>query len=154
MRRWRDWLVAILLGALCGPALAFNLSDSQGKVHRLADYRGKWVLVNVWATWCPPCLEEIPELIALHEDPKLNLRVIGIAVDYRNPRQVLEFAEQMMVSYPIVLGSYAMANQIGPVRGLPTTYLYDPQGQLVAGHMGPLTRADVERFIRKQAVKR
>lgn len=152
MKRWCDRLVVILLGALAGSALAFNLSDSQGKVHRLADYKGKWVLVNFWATWCPPCLEEIPELDALHEDPKLNLRVIGITVDY--PRQVLEFAEQMMVSHPIVLGSYAMAHQIGPVRGLTSTHLYDPQGRLVAAHLGPLTRTDVERFIRKQAVKR
>ncbi len=154
MKRWRDWWLAILWGTLCIPAQAFTLSDNQGKVHRLADYKGKWVLVNFWATWCPPCLEEIPELTALHEDAKLNVAVIGIALDYRNPRQVLEFAEQMLVSYPIVLGTYAMTNQIGPVRGLPTTYLYDPQGRLVAGHLGPLTKADVERFIRKQTVKR
>ncbi len=140
-------LLAIMLAITSMKAIAFNLTDSQGKLHRLADYRGKWVLVNFWATWCPPCLEEIPDLIALHEDKKNNLVVIGVALDYQDRRQVMQFAEQMMISYPIVLGNYHLAAQIGPIRGLPTSYLYNPQGKLVAQRLGPLTREDVERFI-------
>jgi thiol-disulfide isomerase/thioredoxin len=147
-------LLAALLGLISASALAFSLTDSQGKVHRLADYKGKWVLVNFWATWCPPCLEEIPDLVALHEDSKNNLVVIGIALEYKNPKQVLEFADQLMISYPVVLGNHAMTAQIGPVRGLPMTYLYDPQGKLVAQNMGPLTRGDVERFIHNKTRKR
>ncbi len=142
------WVLVLTMAS--APAPAFHLTDSQGKLHRLADYRGKWVLVNFWATWCPPCLEEIPDLIALHEDKANDLVVIGIALEYRNPRQVLEFAEQQMISYPVVLGNPALAAQIGPVRGLPMTYLYDPQGRLVAQHLGPLTRAHVEQFLRYQ----
>jgi thiol-disulfide isomerase/thioredoxin len=142
-------IAAALLGLVSAAAMAFSLTDSQGKVHRLADYKGKWVLVNFWATWCPPCLEEIPDLVALHEDRNNNLVVIGIALDYKSPKQVLDFAEQMMISYPIVLGNYAMTAQIGPVRALPMTYLYDPQGKLVAQNMGPLTRKDVEQFIHR-----
>lgn len=140
-------LRAALLAMVTASAMAFSLTDSQGKLHRLADYRGKWVLVNFWATWCPPCLEEIPELIALHENKKNNLVVIGVALDYRNPKHVLEFAEQMMISYPIVLGNYRSAAEIGPVRGLPMSYLYNPQGKLMAQKLGPLTREEVERFI-------
>lgn len=149
----RRILLAALVGLMSVSAMAFSLTDSQGKVHRLADYKGKWVLVNFWATWCPPCLEEIPDLVALHEDSKNNLVVIGIALDYKNPKQVLEFADQMMISYPVVLGNYAMAAQIGPVRGLPMTYLYSPQGKLVAQNMGPITRQEVERFIHSQATR-
>jgi thiol-disulfide isomerase/thioredoxin len=150
---FRRAIAAALVGLMSVSAMAFSLTDSQGKVHRLEAYKGKWVLVNFWATWCPPCLEEIPDLVALHEDSKNNLVVIGIALDYKNPKQVLEFADQMMISYPVVLGNYAMAAQIGPVRGLPMTYLYNPQGKLVAQNMGPLTRADVERFIHNTSAR-
>ncbi len=143
----RRLLLTILLGLLAGQALAFSMTDSQGKTHRLTDYKGKWVLVNFWATWCPPCLEEIPDLVALHEDRRNNLVVIGIAMDYRNPKQVTDFADQMMISYPVVLGDYKMAAQIGPVRGLPMTYLYNPQGKIVAQNMGAITRDAVESYI-------
>ena len=130
------------------PAGDFSLTDTSGKVHKLSQYKGKWVLVNFWATWCPPCLEEIPDLIALHENKKNNLVVLGIALDYRNAEQVKDFTEGLMVSYPIILGDQKLAGQIGPVDGLPTTYLYNPQGKLVAHQLGAITREDVEGFIR------
>ena len=126
---------------------AFTLVDSKGKTHSLAQYKGKWVLVNFWATWCPPCLEEIPDLIELHDNKKNNLVVIGIALDYRNAKQVTDFAEGLLVTYPIVLGNPRVVNQIGPVQGLPTTYLYNPDGKMVAQQVGAITRAAVEGYI-------
>lgn len=126
----------------------FTLTDSTGKVHKLSQYKGKWVLVNFWATWCPPCLAEIPDLNELHENKKNNVAVFGIALQYANPKQVIDFAEGLMVSYPIVLGNPKIASQIGPVEGLPTTYLYNPQGKLVAHQLGPITKQAVEEFIR------
>ncbi|MCU0840695.1 MAG: TlpA family protein disulfide reductase [Thiobacillaceae bacterium] len=140
-------LFLALLSVLAGQTLAFSLTDSQGRKHRLEDYKGRWVLVNFWATWCPPCLEEIPDLVALHDDRRNNLVVIGVALDYRNPQEVLQFADQLMISYPLVLGDYKMAAQVGPIKGLPTTYLYNPQGKVVAYNVGALTRAAVERYI-------
>ena len=142
----RVW-VLLLLSVLATAAQAFNLTDSNGKAHRLVDYKGKWVLVNFWATWCPPCLEEIPDLVALHEDKKSKVAVIGIAMEYKDSKYVLDFADQQMISYPIVLGNNALAKQIGPVRGLPTTYLFNPQGKVVAYNVGALSRADVEKYI-------
>jgi thiol-disulfide isomerase/thioredoxin len=124
------------------------LTDSTGKIHKLSQYKGKWVLVNFWATWCPPCLAEIPDLNDLHEDKKNNVAVFGIALQYANPKQVIDFAEGLMVSYPIVLGNPKIASQIGPVDGLPTTYLYNPQGKLVAHQLGPITKEAVVEFIR------
>lgn len=140
-------LLLLLLAIVATTAQAFTLTDSKGKVHRLADYKGKWVLVNFWATWCPPCLDEIPDLISLHEGKKNNLVVIGIAMEYQDSKYVLDFADQQMISYPVVLGNSAISKQVGTVRGLPTTYLYDPQGKIVAYNVGPLTRADVEKYI-------
>ncbi len=129
-------------------AAGFSLTDTAGKVHTLSQYKGQWVLVNFWATWCPPCLEEIPDLVDLHENRKNNLVVLGVAMDYRNGEQVRDFADKMLVSYPIILGNRKLAAQIGPVEGLPTTYLYNPQGKLVAHQVGAITREEVERFIR------
>lgn len=129
-------------------AASFSLTDTNGKVHTLEGYKGKWVLVNFWATWCPPCLEEIPDLVSLHDAHKgKDLMVIGIAMDYRSAKQVTEFSENMLISYPIVLGNAKITAQIGEVPGLPTTYLYNPQGKMVAFNVGALTKKAVESYI-------
>ena len=143
------WLVGLLLALAASWAQAadFKMTDTSGKSHTLSGYKGKWVLVNYWATWCPPCLEEIPDLIALHENKKNNLVVLGVALDYRNAKQVTDFAEGLLVTYPIVLGSPKVTNQIGPVQGLPTTYLFNPEGKLVAQQVGLITREAVEGYI-------
>jgi thiol-disulfide isomerase/thioredoxin len=146
-------LAFLLLTFLAAPAFAFKLVDSQGKTHRLADYKGKWVLVNFWATWCPPCLEEIPDLVSLHDNKKNNLVVLGVAMDYRNPKEVLAYAEQQMISYPIILGDYEMAAQVGPIKGLPTTYLFNPQGKQVAYNVGAITRETIEQYISTKGKK-
>lgn len=69
------WLAGLLLvlTASWAQAADFRVTDTDGKTHSLSGYKGKWVLVNYWATWCPPCLEEIPDLIALHENKKTTL---------------------------------------------------------------------------------
>ena len=143
------WLAGLLLAFAMSWAQAdgFKVTDTKGKSHSLAGYKGKWVLVNYWATWCPPCLEEIPDLIALHDDKKNNLVVIGVALDFRSAKQVTDFAEGLMVSYPVVLGNPQVVNQIGPIQGLPTTYLYNPDGKMVAQQVGAITREAVESYI-------
>jgi thiol-disulfide isomerase/thioredoxin len=140
------WL--LLLIAASGHAEHFSFPDTQGKTHTLTDLRGKWVLVNFWATWCPPCLDEIPDLVALHDKHKdKDLVVIGVAMDYKNPQEVIRFADDYFISYPVVLGNNKLAAQVGAIDGLPSTYLYNPQGKLVARHVGALTRKAVENYI-------
>ena len=143
------WLGGLLLAlaATWAQAADFRLTDTQGKTHTLSGYKGKWVLVNYWATWCPPCLDEIPDLIALHENKKNNLVVIGVAMEYRSAKQVTDFAEGLLVDYPIVLGNDQVVRQIGPVQGLPTTYLFNPDGRMVAQQVGAITREMVESYI-------
>jgi thiol-disulfide isomerase/thioredoxin len=145
------WWLFVCLAFLSLPAAAdnFTLKDSKGKVHTLAGYKGKWVLVNFWATWCPPCLEEIPDLVSLQEKHK-DLAIIGIAMDYQDPKQVVDFADNMLINYPIVLGNEQIVSQIGSVSGLPTTYLYDLAGKKVAYNVGALTKEAVEKFIAKK----
>ncbi len=129
-------------------AAEFSMTDTAGKAHTLSHYQGKWVLINFWATWCPPCLEEIPELVDLHGNGSGNVVVLGVAMDYRDGEDVKRFADSMLVNYPVILGDRRLAAQVGPVQGLPTTYLYNPQGRLVARQVGAITRAEIESFIR------
>jgi thiol-disulfide isomerase/thioredoxin len=124
------------------------LKDMAGKEHRLLNYQGKWVLINYWATWCPPCLEEVPDLVALYDEHKgRDLVVIGVAVDYKNEQEVARFVDDMLMSYPIVLGTSKVMRAIGPAEVLPSTYIYNPQGKLVKIKRGLVTKQYIEALI-------
>jgi len=145
-------LFALLLAcSWAGYAADFSLEDMQGKTHRLSDYRGKWVLVNFWATWCPPCLNEIPELISLHNAHQdKDLSVIGISMDSGSSKIVADFAKAHGISYPVVMGNRKITAQIGAVDVLPVSYLYNPKGEQVSYQAGEVTRASVEAYIKKK----
>jgi hypothetical protein len=90
----------------------------------------------------------MPDLGALYDARRgKDLLVIGVAVDFQNPREVIEFADNMLVSYPIVLGDKKVTDQFARIRGLPTTLIYDPKGELVKTHLGAITRKQVEAII-------
>jgi thiol-disulfide isomerase/thioredoxin len=143
-------LALFLISTATASAESFVFKDMQGHEQRLQDYRGKWVLVNFWATWCPPCLEEIPDLVKLHEaHSNKDLVVIGVALD-STKESVVEFVAKKKISYPIVIGDYDLAAQVGEVNALPTSYLYDPAGKLVSYQEGKVTRASVESYIKNK----
>ena len=152
-RSWRAlWAVALLSVAFHSAAADFTFPGIQGKPVRLSDYRGKWVLVNFWATWCPPCLEELPDLIKLYQAHKgRDLVVIGVAMEYSSPQQVARFASEHGITYPVALGDDQSAGQIGVVDVLPTSFLYDPQGKPRASQQGAITRDNVESYIRSHS---
>ncbi|OIQ78844.1 thiol-disulfide oxidoreductase ResA [mine drainage metagenome] len=137
---------ALLGQAVPAAAEGFVLKDMAGKTHSLAGYKGKWVLVNYWATWCPPCQEEIPDLIALHEKRR-DLAILGIALEYQSDREVRTFVDDNLMSYPIVLGDDKLIEQIGTTEVLPTSYIFNPQGQLVKIWRGMITRQDIEKLV-------
>jgi thiol-disulfide isomerase/thioredoxin len=142
------WAVG-LLGALSVHADDFVLQDMQGKTLKLADYRGKWVLVNYWATWCPPCLHELPELESLHTaHQNKDLVVIGVVTNYANRGVVESFLKTHPLSYPVVLGDAKVIASIGALDVLPTSYLYAPNGKQVAVETSEVTRASIETYIK------
>lgn len=148
----RAGIVLALLLTVLAPvsAQSFDFQDLQGQPQRLADYRGKWVLVNFWATWCPSCLEEIPDLVALHNAHKdRDLVVLGVAMESTRV-SVNELAAKYNINYPLVMGDYRIAAQIGEVKVLPTSYLYAPNGELATYQAGGLTRKSVENYIKNK----
>jgi len=149
----RLWGIVVLFALLlCLPvkiveAHGFHFEDSAGKTHTLSKYKGKWVLINFWATWCPPCLKEIPDLSKLSQE-RNDLVIIGIAMEYDRTEDVMQFAEKMKIPYPIILGNRTTAAQIGDdISLLPSTYLFDPNGRPAVRKIGLITRAEIETFI-------
>jgi peroxiredoxin len=144
-------LILLLVFSSSNYAADFSLQDIQGKTHRLTDYRGKWVLVNFWATWCPPCLKEIPELVSLHNaHHDKDLLVIGVAMDSGSNSEVAGFAKAHGISYPVVMGDRNIASQFGEIEVLPVSYLFNPKGEQADYQAGEVTRASVEAYIRKR----
>lgn len=147
-------LTVLFLASFSAAAADFAFKDTKGQMQRLSDYRGKWVLVNFWATWCPPCLDEIPDLIALHNAHKdTDLVVLGIALEYASSKGVIDFAAKHAISYPIILGDQKIAAQVGEVGSLPTTILFDPAGKAAGYQEGAISRAAVEEYIKPKGNK-
>jgi thiol-disulfide isomerase/thioredoxin len=146
-------VIFLTLSLAAGAAFAeFSLTDTAGKTHTLAANKGKWLLVNFWATWCPPCLDEIPDFAALYEARKnRDLMVIGVAVEYQKPDEVKRFAEDLLMTYPLVLGGEGVSGQFGNVSVLPVSFLYDPSGKLALKRIGPLSKQELERYLERGA---
>jgi thiol-disulfide isomerase/thioredoxin len=127
------------------PTLQLAMID--GTPYDLAQHRGKWVVVNFWATWCKPCVKEMPELSAL-DAMREHVEVIGLAYDDSDPKDIQAFLRQHPVSYPIaIVDTFDPPKSFATPRGLPTTYLIAPNGKLAKKFMGPVTAGEIESAI-------
>jgi thiol-disulfide isomerase/thioredoxin len=144
-RRLRlSWTIVISFIALAaGPVAAFDLADTEGRRHRLADYQGRWVVVNFWATWCVPCIQEIPE-IADFQRAHPRVVVIGVAMDGEDVARVKRFAAKTGHDYALVIADPSVEKQLGEPRALPTTRIYDPRGKVVYDRAGRVSRKSLE----------
>lgn len=115
----------------------------------LEDLRGKVVLLNIWATWCPPCREEIPVLQALHEEHAAGgLEVVGVSIDAAGEAAAVErFAQQFGVTYPVWLDPQERVSSVFRTTGVPTTVLIDRDGEMLWRHLGPV-RGDEPELVR------
>ncbi len=116
-------------------AYDFNLSDINGKKVRLSDFKGKVVILDFWATWCPPCKMEIPSFIELYKQYKNDgLVVIGVAID--NEIKVKNFVKEYKVNYPILIADETTIIKYGGIRGIPTTFIIDKNGNIKNQYVG------------------
>jgi peroxiredoxin len=141
-------LSLVLLTASCAkaaPAPNWQLTDLDGKTVSLSDFKGNAVILDFWATWCPPCREEIPGFVALQKQYKdQGLVVVGVSLDQGGPGVVSAFAKQNHIDYPIVMGTEDVATAYGNIQAIPTTFVIDPKGNIVAKHEGATDMATFE----------
>ena len=123
------------------PKLVVTTFD--GQRYDLADRKGRWVVGNFWATWCKPCLKEIPDLAAL-DAGRDDIEVIGLAFEEIERPEMESFLEKRPIPYPIaVVDTFGPPSDFGIPRGLPMTFLISPEGRVAATHIGPVTSADL-----------
>jgi thiol-disulfide isomerase/thioredoxin len=136
---------AVVQQTATSPTLHVTALD--GKPFDLAAHRGHWVVVNFWATWCGPCLKEMPELSAL-DAMREQVDVIGLAYEDTTPEEMRAFLQKHPVVYPIaIIGTYAPPKDFETPRGLPTTWLIAPDGTVAHHFLGPVTAKDVDAAI-------
>jgi len=128
----------------------FDLATLDGHRVKLSDYRGKAVLLNFWATWCSPCKVEMPWFVELQKKyGNDGLIILGIAMDDSDAPKIAEFASEMGVNYPVLLGTDQVSEQYGNVEFLPTSFYIDRDGKIVGKGTGLLGRNEIEDNVRK-----
>lgn len=132
------------------PLPEFNLPDLSGHQHNISEWQGKILVINFWATWCPPCRKEIPDFVALQQQyADKSVQFIGIALEDKEP--VAEYIAAAKVNYPILLGGdngIALARQLGNnVDAVPYTLIVDRQGQIIHRHPGEFSKEQLVEII-------
>jgi len=142
------------------PAPPFTLEDLSGNQHTLAEFKGRALAINFWATWCAPCKIETPWLIDLRNQyAAQGFEVLAISaddIDRKNPRKLSEdkqeiahFVQRMHMPYPVLIDGDSVADSYGDFEALPATFFLDRNGIVVAAQLGMTTRDELERNIRK-----
>lgn len=145
--------VAALFVASIGMASAqqvsnFSFKDIHGKTHQFNDYKGKWVIVNYWATYCAPCVAELPALNTIAKRFKDKAVVLGLEAGETPLQDLKQFAAQRNISYPIAPTQDSTMFALGLIYGVPTTFIVNPQGQIVETHMGAVSARQLQNYMK------
>ena len=172
MKKSTAWIVAGLV-AVAGAAAAFTFTGKDapqgeqayaapskapdfslpsvpgGATIKLSDYKGKVVLVNFWATWCPPCREEIPDFIKVRDSLKTQgFEILGIAMDEGGAKVVAPFAKEYGITYPLAVGNNQVTRSYGGIRGIPTSFLVDREGKIVQKWVGMVSEETLTNAVK------
>ena len=132
----------------------FALRDLNGRIVRLSDYQGKVVLINFWATWCPPCRAEMPDLVKLQREyGKVGLQIIGITYPPERRARVRRFARSLKVNYPIILGTREIKARFSSEETLPLTIVINRDGKVSEIISGILLREEFDEKIKPLLMK-
>jgi peroxiredoxin len=126
--------------------LDFTLTDLQGTAWHLRDLRGKVVLVNFWATWCPPCRKEMPDLQALYDRYK-GQGFLVLSISDEESAKVAPFISERKITYPVLLDPGRKVNESFEVTGIPKSFVYDREGKLVAQSIDMRTRNQFQEML-------
>ena len=121
------------------PELTFELRDTKGNIFTEKNTKGKYLVVNFWASWCTPCLKEIPAFVEFYKENSGYVEILGLDFEPVNIEVINEFVERFSINYPIILYSH--------IVGMPTTIIYSPEGELLQTFMGEITIEDLKKYI-------
>jgi len=128
----------------------FALTDLAGKPLRLADFKGKLLVLNFWATWCPPCRAEIPDFISVHRDyVDKGLAIVGVSVDQLTTSRLKEWVTKAGINYPVALATREIVADYRPGDYIPATILVDGEGRIRYRHVGVMNKTTLLRLFKE-----
>jgi thiol-disulfide isomerase/thioredoxin len=145
-----DWAKPLMPWYESVPELSFSLTDTKGVIFTEKNTRGKYLVINFWATWCTPCLKEIPAFVKFYEENSDHVEILGLDFEPVDLEIINDYVGRFSINYPIVLyneDNDSEYSNFGEIIGMPTTQIYSPEGELLHTFMGEITIDDLSEFI-------
>lgn len=133
----------------------FTLEMMNGEMFTLSDHEGKIIVLNIWATWCPPCRKEIPDFIEIQKNMREEgVLFVGVALDQEGWKVVRPFAKKYGINYPIVVDNGTVRRKYGPFRGIPTTFIINREGKVAYVSLGMTPKSVLKPVLNKLVNKK